>query len=38
MGKAARESLRPVQPSAATAPIEPTTGNISGTSKVQTRA
>jgi hypothetical protein len=29
---------RTFQPTAATAPIEPTTGNLSGTGKVQTRA
>jgi hypothetical protein len=38
MEKADRGIRRTIQPTATTAPIEPTTGSMSGTGKVQTRA
>jgi hypothetical protein len=38
MEKAAREVRRTFQPTAATAPIEPTMGSMSGIGRVQTRA
>jgi hypothetical protein len=38
MEKAAPEIRRTFQPTAATEPIEPTTGSMSGTGRVQTRA
>jgi hypothetical protein len=38
MEKAAPEMRHSFQPTAATEPIEPTTGSMSGTDRVQTRA
>jgi hypothetical protein len=36
--EAARATRRTVQPTATTAPIEPTTGSLNGIGRVQTRA